>query len=340
MFVQKPYEFLDSFCEAIAHSRNRVYLQSMVVEAGRVMDRVAPLLCSAAARGVDVRVFYDWVTNRYLHGDIRFLPTFNFERRACERVQHARNSDLFAYLARCGVVVVETNIPFARFHLFPVMGRNHRKIYIVDNLAWLGGVNFFDASFETIDFMVRFDDCVLVDELSRQCILVNESRVFADSVFPISHLGMLFVDAGRRGFSLIYEHALDLVRNATTSVIFISQLVPENRMLDLLFVKAQAGIRVVIITSHKHDAAFTRYPLRYFYLAFRRKLRSMPHGVQVFHVNGKVHAKLLIVDGREVFFGSHNFVESGIQMGTQEIAFCSKHAGLVSQLVDFADFLY
>jgi cardiolipin synthase A/B len=333
--LQSPFEFLEDFKERIKHAQERVWLQAMVIESGEVLDSVAPLLIDAAKRGVDVRLYYDWVTQRYLHGHIRLTPTLNSTLVQQEQKQHMRNAKLWDKLRKRGVKVVEVNRPIFGRHAFPVMGRNHIKIYVVDNATWMGGINFFDSSFNNLDFMVRFTDQAVVGALCAQFMMVNAERPKKDYVKRTGEWGVLVVDAGKQGKSLIYDQAYDMVEKANDEVIFVSQLVPENSILELLLEKAKKGVRVIIYTSHPEDSTFTKYPLRYFYTTFRKELKKASGSITFIHLNKKIHAKLIVVDGKEAMFGSHNFVESGVQMGTQEISLRTQNPELLRQLLEF-----
>ncbi len=330
--VQNPSEFLVDLKERIPRAEKRIWLQAMVMETGEVFSSLEPLLLDAAGRGVDVRIYHDWVTERYLHGNIRLLPTFNDKLLAEEDAVRNETKALFARLAAGGVHFVEVNKPLMGIHFLPVMGRNHIKIYIVDDHAWMGGMNFFDASFKNLDFMVRFENADMVQALATQFVQVNDKRPAQDYSFSVDKYGTVLVDSGIKGRSLIYKEAVKLVTEAQKEIVFVSQMVPEHYMLELLLSKSKQGVNVTIYTSNEDDVTFTKFPLRYFYIVFKRALERHGKHIRFIHLDRKIHAKLLIVDGKEAMFGSHNFVESGVQMGTQEIAFRTREAGLVDQL--------
>lgn len=334
-----PHDFLSDFKERIARAKKRVWLQAMVVETGEIMDQVEPLLLNALKRGVEVKIYYDWVTQEYFHGEIRLLPSFNTHQNQIEKEFHQKNTAFFKRMQNAGAEVIEVNRPLMGKHVLPVMGRNHIKIYVVDDVAWMGGMNFFDENFEVLDFLVLFDEYRMVEILAKQFEMVNNRRPAADFTWDVGEIGTLVVDSGKILQSLIYTNALELVSSAQTEIVFASQLVPENQMLDLLMDKAAEGVQITVYTSNVEDKSFNKYPFKYFYDEFRKRIQIGRGAITFVHLNKKIHAKVVLVDGREVMFGSHNFVESGVRMGTQEISLRTRLPALVSQVQGFTKML-
>ena len=46
----------------------------MCIEPGWVMDPIEKELLNAVKRGVEVRINYDWVTHKFVNGDLALLP--------------------------------------------------------------------------------------------------------------------------------------------------------------------------------------------------------------------------------------------------------------------------
>jgi cardiolipin synthase len=332
--LQEPYEFLKDLKTSIKNSTKRVWIQAMVVEYGQIMASIEDDLVAAVNRGVDVRIQYDWVTQRYLHGDLELLPSFDKARNDEKRSVHKANSNFFSRAASNGIKVIEMNRPFITPRIFPVFNRNHIKLYICDDVGWVGGLNFFDGSFENLDFEVRYEDENIVDCLEKQFVKVNEFAPRFDYFCDFDENNSVFVDSGKVGGSIIYEQALKVLGQAKKEIVFASQLVPEKRILDLILKKASEGVGVTIVTSQPTDNTFTKYPLKFSYLEFRKLIKNRSD-IKFIHLNRKIHAKLIIVDNSVAMFGSHNFVESGVWMGTEEIAVRTKDKSLVDQLVRY-----
>jgi cardiolipin synthase len=108
--------------KAIDESRRRVYLETYILEAGDIGERLADLLERKRARGVDVRVLYDSV------GSMSTPPEY-FER-----------------LKGAGIAVCEFNpvnpLKASGNDELWLNNRDHRKVLVVDGaVAFTGGIN-------------------------------------------------------------------------------------------------------------------------------------------------------------------------------------------------------
>ncbi len=333
--LQSPNNFLEDFIAQASVARRRVWIQAMVFEAGDVSERVGRVLIDAARRGCDVRFQIDWNSSQYVEGDLRLLPEFDLKRRAYAKTVHSRNERFLALLRREGITVNVLNTPMLAGRLLPIYRRNHTKIYIVDESAWMGGMNFYDEAFSNIDFMVRFTDERVVNPLSAQFEMVNEKRPKNNYSVQCMPGYTLLVDSGKHGDSIIYDEALNSIGSAKESIVFISQIVPEGVLLEILLKKSLVGIKIDILTSPRNENQFKKYPQKYFYDVFKKKVMNNQF-INVTHLLNTVHAKLIIVDNKIALFGSHNFVEQGVLLGTEEICMKTEDPYLLSQLSAFS----
>jgi cardiolipin synthase A/B len=105
---------------AVAQARQRVLLESYIIEDSRMADELAALLRAKAREGVQIAVMYDAVGS---------LGT---------------DSGYFDALARDGIAVCKFNPinPLERPGYWGINHRNHRKVLVVDNeVAMTGGIN-------------------------------------------------------------------------------------------------------------------------------------------------------------------------------------------------------
>jgi phosphatidylserine/phosphatidylglycerophosphate/cardiolipin synthase-like enzyme len=307
----------------------------MIWEVGKSWTLLSDILIEAAQRGCDVQVHVDWVASRYVHGDLDLLPVLDRDKRAYREFVQGQNDKMHQRLVEGGVKVTITNEPFLLARILPVIKRNHIKLFLVDEIGWMGGLNLYDKALNNYDLMVKFDNPVIVGALASQYLQVNELSPKDDYIVDIGDSYRLVVDSGRHGVSQIYAEARTMIENATKSIFFLSQMVPEGEILDWLIRRAKEGISVLIMTSHSSEKTFTHYPHKPSYDRFRARIDSVPF-ITFLHLGKKVHAKLLIVDRREVLFGSHNMVDAGVLMGTQEIAMRTSDVRLVPQFVEYA----
>jgi cardiolipin synthase len=105
---------------AVAQARQRVLLESYIIEDSRMADELATLLRAKAREGVQIAVMYDAV------GSL------------------GADSGYFDALARDGIAVCKFNPinPLERPGYWGINHRNHRKVLVVDNeVAMTGGIN-------------------------------------------------------------------------------------------------------------------------------------------------------------------------------------------------------
>jgi cardiolipin synthase len=130
-----------------AAARRRLLVQAMTFEGDAVGQSVAAAI--AAAPAADRRVLVDAyskvvVSDRWV---ARGSPGIRAEARATDA--------MFRGLMNEGVGVRVTN-PFT-----PLMtnypARNHKKLILADDVAYVGGINFSDHNFAWRDFMVRLE---------------------------------------------------------------------------------------------------------------------------------------------------------------------------------------
>jgi cardiolipin synthase A/B len=333
---QQPHDFLDDLIEKAQTAKRFIGLQAMVFEFGHAMDLVSPVLVEAAARGVDVQIHMDWVSSRYVDGTLDIFPNFDRKRAIYKLSAQKENRRVFDGLRAKGIKVTEMNIPLLIARFFPVYRRNHSKLYVVDDFVWMGGVNFFDDAFNYKDFMVRFDRSDIVQVLSDQFFRTDTKRREINTDIELPPDYTFVVDSGKNGKSLIYEKAIGILAEAKEKIVFVSQLVPEGKLLRTLLEKARAGVQVTILTSRERDSAFVKFPHNLSYQSFRKKIIGVKN-LQFVHYPDKIHAKLIVVDDEVGVFGSHNFVDAGVLLGTEEIAMVTRDTELVRELNRFIE---
>jgi phosphatidylserine/phosphatidylglycerophosphate/cardiolipin synthase-like enzyme len=332
--LQKPYEFLDDFKRTAEHATQGVYVQSMNFEPGRVTNIISNILTIAANKGLETYLTFDWVHQKYIYSDLPLLPFLTPTQKELKRTLDAARNDYFTKLKNAGVKIIVTNANLGGL-LFPAFKRNHIKMYIVDSdVAWIGGLNLFDAAFENADFMIKFTDKNIIQAIKKQYFMSNNKRAKNNYAISCNGETTFLVDVGKINNSIILKTAIDIAKTATKSIYFISQFLPDGKLLDVLINKAQKGIEVKIITSKKEDIKFQTLPYKPFYHYFLHKIEKYKN-IHLIHTPTTVHAKLIIADESQALFGSHNLVMSGVLLGTEEIAVRTHQHSLVEELTLF-----
>jgi phosphatidylserine/phosphatidylglycerophosphate/cardiolipin synthase-like enzyme len=318
-FVENPKDYLEDLLAEIDKAGKTILIQTMNFEYGKIVGTLEKYLIKASGRGVDVRINYDWVAEKYIHGDLPLFPTINGKRRKYVNRVQKKNREMYERLENGGIKLTITNNPSFPVSQMPYLGRSHIKMAIVDEkCAWVGGVNLYDGAFENIDIMVKTRKPSLISALTKLFYQVNENKKEKDIKVKIDEKESLFIDVGDKGKSIIYDTAKLRIKEAKNSLIFISQYVPDTKLLKEITEAAQKGVMVTILTSPNDDPNFTKYPEKLTYIVLKSTIEEIPN-IKLIHLDRKVHAKVLIIDDEVVMYGSHNYTYSGVLFGTAEI---------------------
>jgi phosphatidylserine/phosphatidylglycerophosphate/cardiolipin synthase-like enzyme len=333
--VQNPENFLNDFIAEIRKANKSILIQSMCIEPGRVMDPLEKELLNAVKRGVEVRINYDWVTHKFVNGDLALLPVLNSKKRIYSRSIHKQIREMLKRLADGGVKIVETNPPSFILSFLPFLNRNHIKMYVIDGrIAWIGGLNLFDVAFENIDLMVKIYNEKIIAALLNQFEKVNKNRNRDNYNVDFGDNYSLYADIGKHGKSIIYDKAITMIKEAQKNILFMSQFVPDGPLLGELIKASKRNVAITVITSSDKDALFEHYPSKLTYLYFKSIIKKYPN-IKLINLKKHMHIKLLMVDNKLAITGSHNMTFSGVLFGTEEIMLGISDRELIKQLIRF-----
>lgn len=337
--VLTPMQFIIDWRRAVSHAKKRVYLECMSFEYGHAPGLIQQALYEAAYNGLDARANIDAFSDGSFNDEIKWIPKRG--KKQFETLE-ALDKDMKQSLVDAGVKVTKVNPRIKKFGIdlpakvFPFIGRNHTKIFIVDDTVWFGGLNVSTTHGEKADFVVKFQDPRIAGPLVDLFGMVNENRPEKDFRKQLTDHYALIVDRGDAGKSMILDEAEGLVGEATESIEFLSQVPPSGSLLDNLIERAKAGVAVNVVISNEKEYQSNSVPfgilVKHEFNGFMKKIQGIEN-IQVFHYSeGKVHGKLIIVDGKDAMFGSHNFARSGVKAGTQEACIETTDPRLIPQL--------
>lgn len=312
--VQTSFKFSRDFREGIGEANRRVLVKTMTLEHGHAIDPILNSLKNAGQRGI----------NTVLRAD-KVSPTISGDPDTPRRVDKADLPGVEFQLVNPPALTQK--IPF----LGRLMGRDHRKSYIADDAAWFGGLNLESNNFDDLDFMVKITKPEIVDALVKE--FERKDKPQNDYVVECDSQTELLVDVGKRGQSLILDKATELVRNAEKSVQVFSLFLPDGKFVSALEEARRKGVNISIVTG-KADALGVPISklIQKIYKMYFEKFYSQLPLILDDHI---VHAKLLIVDGKTVLFGSHNLSTLGVLAGTEEMAILSENPELARSLERF-----
>ena len=269
-------EFVQDLHEALSTAERRILIQVMTFDGDASGLAVADLMAEAVGRGVDVRLLVDCFALRYVSDRPAKLPEV--------RAEAAETSAMFERLREAGVTVTFTQ-PWGPVLLFG-LSRNHKKVYVADDHAYLGGINISDHNFAWRDFMIGVDDPAIVAALAEDFARTErgDRRSVNGDIITNTEIEPMFNE---------------IVRGATESIVLASPYSLDVGIARLLG-RAQAPAKMVI-TARDNNFRWLR--------AAEPDIwgRLACSGVELCTYPDFFHARFLLADDDRLLVGSSNF---------------------------------
>jgi cardiolipin synthase len=271
-----------------AAARRRLLVQAMTFEGDRTGLAVAAAIRTSPAQ--DRRVLVDdysrhVVSDRFVHGPASwFDPAFRAEIRATH--------EMFRDLSAAHVGVRVTNPAGPLFLRYPA--RNHKKLIVADDAAYLGGVNFSDHNFAWRDFMLRIDAADAADRLAAD---FEATFAGAPTTWRADLPGITLLSLDGRTNRAGFAPVMDLIAGARTSVDVISPYLTFP-VFEALAAARRRGAAVRLITPLANNKAAVRDYLLHAATRADFEVRLLP---------AMTHLKGLVIDGQTLVVGSSNF---------------------------------
>ena len=269
-------EFVEDLHRALRTAERRVLMQVMTFDGDASGLTVADLLAAAAGRGVDVRLLVDCFALRYVSDRKDTDPSVQDEVAATKA--------MFDRLRVAGVDVTFTQ-PFGPVKFFG-LSRNHKKLYVVDDHAYLGGINISDHNFAWRDFMIRTTDPAIVDALAQDFARTErgDRRSVNTTVLTNREIEPAFTE---------------IINGASRSLVLASPYSLDVGIVKLLG-QARAPAKAVI-TARQNNYRWLRLAEPYIWSRLARA------GVELHTYPDFFHARFLLADDAKLLIGSSNF---------------------------------
>ena len=269
-------EFVEDLHRALRSAERRGRIQVMPFDGDVSGLAVADRLAEAAGRGVDVRLLVDCFALRYVSDRKATDPSVRDEALETRTMIHR--------LEAAGVTVTFTQ-PFGPV-LFFGLSRNHKKLYVIDDHAYLGGINISDHNFAWRDFMIRIADPAAVNTLAEDFALTErgERQSLKGHIITNSEIEPAFkdvVNGAARRLVLASPYSLD---------IGIVQLLEQAQAPDKTVVTARENNFRLLRAAEPH--------------IWDRLARS---GVDLCTYPDFFHARFVLADDDRLLIGSSNF---------------------------------
>lgn len=329
--IYETVDFLTDQLIEIQKAKERVWIQTMALESGHFTNLLAKRLIEASNRGVDVKILYDTYSEFITDNAFNQLPYLGKQKNYMKFVREEQKKILDSLSRYCWTF--QTNRLGNFFRHVPlsiVWGRDHKKISIIDDNAYIGGVNQTPLDAQRMDFMVKTNNPALVENLS---VVFNGSfqESFVSNMIYVCDINnVLLVDEGRRSDSIIMEYAYNEILKEDESITLVSPFLPSGNLRKALNRAVIRGVDVSVVTSQEDQLGFTP--------RMSQKVHNLRQQKPLFRVNrypGIIHAKALLLGDHSAIIGSHNFDELFVKLGTEEISLFTKQPEIVSQLIQF-----
>ena len=293
-------EFLDAIEPAMADARDRVLVQTMTFE----MDRVGARLWDAMARSpaAEKILCVDAFSTIKISDRFAFGPSFWAERGFRREVRRTRS--MVRSRQSEGVRVVVTNPLGALWHRYPL--RNHKKMVIADDAAFLGGVNFSEHNFRWRDLMLRATDPALVEALAQDFRLTVGGTNQA-AVRELDNCRLYLLDG--HNSRTAYHSLLDEITEARRSIDIISPYASNPLLSRLRRLSSRLSVRVIVPALNNKPLA-TRALVQ---AAAETDMEVLLYQPAMSHI------KAALIDGERLVLGSYNFDFVGYEL-QQEVA--------------------
>ena len=313
LLVNAP-EFVAAVEPAILQARRRVLFQVMTFELDSVGRHFWDLLVRSPAEQKILCV--DAFSTAKISDDLVFSPRFLLDTEFRREVRDTRS--LLRLGERDGVRIVVTNPMGCLWRKFPF--RNHKKMMVVDDQAFLGGINLSEHNFQWHDLMMRTKCPGMVDALAQD---FHDTLCGVDSsrIVP-TPLGKLYFLDGRRSRAE-YEELFTIIGDAQETVDVITPYVSDPLLERLARLPASVPVR--LINPAPNNKAILQQEL--FRSAEGSNLEVLLYQPEMSHV------KAVLIDGTQLILGSCNFdfVAYDLQ---QEVVLCTDNPRLVEQFRD------
>lgn len=259
--VLRPDEFLADFQAETGRTEkqdsqsedasNRIWLQAMYLEFfGTPTRTMYKILRKAGESGDDIRINVDGFSSAYAGELPMAQPIFNKKKRLHRGLANAFSKKRIDLLKASGVNVTDVN-PIRTFKekLLWYKNRNHGKIVLVNNIAYMGGMNFHQGEFEKEDFTVKLTDPRIINAIEAQFLRVNENRLSDNYEIACTEDTSLLYDNGTKGSSIILDRAIEVVNKAQKTVFVSSQFMPDGKFLEALHNASKRGVEVLCLQS-------------------------------------------------------------------------------------------
>ena len=269
----------------IAAAKNRVLVQEMTFEGDAAVQSVANAIINATA--TDRRVLVDDYSRHVINDSFLALsrdPALAAEAEATWAMFDAMQSS--------GARLRMTN-PIG-MNPIAYATRNHKKLLVMDGVAWIGGINFSDHNFAWHDMMLRIEDVAVANWLAGEFERDWQGNPHA-AYGQFDDIELLSLPGN--GNEAEFEVLLRQIAGAQKSIEVISAY-PTFPFVTAMADAAARGVPVTLYTPRPNNKPIIRDYLMRVAKKTGLAIRLLPE---------MTHMKAALIDSEALVVGSSNF---------------------------------
>ena len=295
----------------IASATRRIYVQAMTFEMDSAGKWLLELLRNSSAKekilSIDAYSLFN-INDGWVYGK-RYWTSSSYKQEVDETRQLLKSG------AIDDVKIHITNRMGWRLDKFPA--RNHKKLLIVDDVAYVGGLNFSEHNFAWHDLMAIVDNPALVDDLSAD-FKSTQAGINQSARNVLGGEQLYYLDG--RNSKEVYEELFREICEAKRSVQIISPYVSDPLLSRLMSLESK--IKIQIITPADNNKSIMKHYLM-------DKTRELPWEIYQYQP-GMSHSKAILIDGEKLIIGSSNFDFVSYHL-EQEVVWVSTDVALIDE---------
>jgi len=269
-------DFVEDLIESIKAAKAEIFIQQLTFDGDKSGLEIADELIEAVKRGVSVSILIDCFAKR----TISDLPVSDISIKD----EVAATHQMYDQMKDAGIDLKFTR-PLGPLNIF-AWTRNHKKLFVIDDACWLGGINISDHNFSWHDFNIKFIDQAIVEAVKDDFLTTRASKYVSTSNPIITN-------------KAIEEVFDNLILNAKSSIVLSSPYALDIALKNL-FSKATAKEKTLIINKRSN--------LRIYRLIEPYLMNKMSESGCTFKSYEKFsHAKFLLIDDTKLLIGSSNY---------------------------------
>jgi len=295
-------EFWNDFYNELGSAKKRVYVQFLTFEGDKTGLKLAKELIELKRKGLDVKVLIDRFSDYYVSD--------TYYKRKEVRDEVIATKAMIEAMEKSGIKVKRTH-PYGPGNIF-FLDRNHKKIIVIDEVCYLGGMNISDHNKNWYDFMVK-----IKEKNSLKSVVNDFNYTFAGKFRNYKGNNIITNKKIGKTFS-------DLIKGAKKEVIISS---PYAIDISLIKIFKDKKIKKVLLTLKNNNQFVITNMSKYIYR------RLIEDGMDIFQYSNFSHAKFLVIDRNKLLIGSSNFGKESF-ISKQEICILIEDKKFVKNFVE------